>query len=265
LLVLVRLHALVAGIAALVAAAAPIVAGSPPAQAQPAQHQWGAMYADWNFGQSTGFWNIDQRIQVTRKARSTYWAMTWGFTAGGDGGGYLGIQTDGNRFDGSTGDTAIFSLWNADASRGPSCGTFTGEGEGRSCRAAFRIDPQVDYRLRVWRLENDGVGQWWGGWIRFQRSGQEIELGQLRVDPAKTLMSPPDNFTEYFGPAVSCDDVEISTVYFTQPAANQSAPDVYAVGSTPGGTQRAECTGGVGEVVDLGWTKAIKLTMGGPR
>jgi hypothetical protein len=262
--VLIRLRAIAGGCFAVVAAVALTAAGSSPAQAQP-QHQWGAMYADWNFDGSTGFWNVDQQIQVTRKAGSTYWAMTWSFTAGDEGGGYLGVQTDGNRFDGSTGDTAIFSLWNADASRGPSCGTFAGEGEGRSCRAAYRIDPQVDYRLRVWRLENDGVGQWWGGWIRDQSSGREIDLGQLRVDSAKTLMSPPSNFTEYFGPARSCDAVEISTVYFTQPAANQSAPDVYAVGSTPGATRRADCTGGVAEVVDLGWTKAVKVTMGGSR
>lgn len=36
----------------------------------------------------------------------------------------MGFQTNGSRFDGSGGDTVIFSGFGASAARGPSCGTW---------------------------------------------------------------------------------------------------------------------------------------------
>jgi hypothetical protein len=113
--------------------------------AHAAQHQNANIYAFWNFGSATGFWNIDQRVQITKKAPSSYWAMLWGFTATPNEGGYMGLQTDGTRFNGSRGDTAIFSLWNANAASGSNCGTFSGEGSGYSCRLAYRIDPGIAF------------------------------------------------------------------------------------------------------------------------
>ncbi|XES00078.1 hypothetical protein HEP87_58105 [Streptomyces sp. S1D4-11] len=57
-------------------------------------------------------------MQITQKANHSYWAMMWDFTATPGNGGYMGLQTDGTRFNRTTGETAIFSLWNANASRG---------------------------------------------------------------------------------------------------------------------------------------------------
>ncbi len=47
------------------------------APAQAAQHQDANEYAIWNFHGANGFWNIDQRVQITQKANHSYWAVMW--------------------------------------------------------------------------------------------------------------------------------------------------------------------------------------------
>ncbi|GLY04492.1 DUF3472 domain-containing protein [Actinoplanes sp. NBRC 101535] len=246
-----------------VATTALVAVSAAPAQA--VQHQNANIAARWNFNGATGFWNIDQRVQVTRKARNSYWAMQWGFTSTPNEAGYMGLQTDARRPNGSTGDLAIFSLWNATNARGSSCGRFGGEGTGWSCRLPYTIDVRTDYRYRVWRLEADGGGQWWGAWVLNVRTGVEQQIGAIRVAGGKNLMTPPLNFSEYWGDAVSCDAVPRSVAVFTQPAANQQRPGVYQHGSRFAGSTRGACTGGDVHVVDLGWTRAAQTTLGGPR
>ncbi len=207
---------------------------------------------------------LAQRVQITRKAPTSYWAMQWGFTATPNDGGYMGLQTDGLRFDRTTGDTAIFSLWDANATRGANCGAFAGEGTGLSCRIAYGIDPQTDYRYRLWRLDADAQGQWWGAWIMNMKTGVDTPVGQIRVASAKNLTTTPLNFSEYWGTAVPCGEVPVSTAYFTQPAANQLRADVYQYESRFSSSSRGACTGGGATVVDLGWTKAARATLGGP-
>ncbi len=248
-----------------VLAAAALSLGLAAGPAEAAQHQNANVYANWNFSGATGFWNTDQRVQIIRKAHHSYWAMLWDFTVTPGEGGYLGLQTSARRPDGSTGDVAIFSLWNANAASGPNCGQFGGEGTGWSCRIAYPIAEQGDYRYRVWRLEADTGGQWWGAWMLNARSGQEQQIGAIRVARTKSLMAPPRNFSEYWGDAVGCDSVPQSVVQFTQPAANQQQPGVYQYGSRYAGTSRGSCTGGGVTEVDLGWTRAARATLGGPR
>ena len=109
------------------------------------------LYSEWAFqGSGSGYWNVDQQMKVEQRAPATYWAMLWNWQ-GASHGGYLGLQTNGNRLDGTTGDTAIFSLWDANAASGPNCGTFGGEGSGYSCRLAYPIAANRYYRYRVWR------------------------------------------------------------------------------------------------------------------
>src|SRR5690349_22024790 len=78
-----------------VAATALVAFAAAPAQA--AQHQNANIGVQWNFGGATGFWNIDQRVQVTQKAGHSYWAMQWGFSSAPDEAGYMGLQTDARR------------------------------------------------------------------------------------------------------------------------------------------------------------------------
>jgi hypothetical protein len=234
------------------------------APAQAAQHQNANAYALWKFRSASGFWNIDQEVQITRKAKHSYWALLWDFKATPGSGGYMGLQTNGTRFNHTTGDTAIFSLWNANASSGNNCGRFGGEGEGRSCRIAYAIDPRISYRYRVWRLNQDDGGQWWGAWIRNMKTGVDTPIGRLRVAPGQNLLGVPSNFSEYFGPAVRCDKGPLSVAYFTQPAANSLGNDAYQHYSTYASSSLGSCTGGSVKLVDLGWTKAAKVTLVGP-
>jgi Domain of unknown function (DUF3472) len=69
------------------------------------------------------------------------------------------------------GETALFSLWNSNAAQGPHCQPFGGEGAGHQCKMAYSFQTNRLYRYRVWRLEKDAGGQWWGGWIKDQATG----------------------------------------------------------------------------------------------
>lgn len=255
----IRLTALVAFIlSALIA---------PTAEAN-GQHQQGSDYAYWQFqGPGNDFYQVDQIMWLDRKAAYTYWAMQFRFT-GSDDAGYIGLQTKGVRFDNTVGDTAIFSLWNANGIRGSSCGTFTGEGDGYSCRIPFTIRTGVGYRLRVWRLESDNNGQWWGGWIRSDYSGHEYHIGDIRV-PAEGhhVLGQVMNFSEYFGPAVPCNQVPRSIIHLTQPAANSHGDAIgrYSYYSRFAGFGKLECTGGSATPKDYGWTQGVRLVLGGPQ
>ncbi|MBM2620278.1 DUF3472 domain-containing protein [Actinoplanes sp. LDG1-06] len=248
----------------LVAAVVGFIGLQVPADAA-AQHQNANLYAYWNFHGRSGFWNVDQQVRVSQKARASYWAMNFGFTTTPDEGGYLGLQTDGQRFNGTKGDTAIFSLWNANATRGSNCGRFSGEGTGRSCRIPYAISTGTYYRLRVWRLAADSGGQWWGAWVANPATGKDTPIGQIRVPRGKTLLTPPMNFSEYFGPARTCDTVPASAAYFTQPAANSRGGGSYQYGSVFASSHRGSCTGGSVRVINVGSTKAALVRMGGHR
>jgi hypothetical protein len=261
----IRMRRSVARVAVALLAAVAALSGAQGSASAAGQHQNANLYAFWNFHGRNGFWHVDQQVRVARKAASSYWAMNFGFTATPNEGGYLGLQTNGQRFDGSTGDTAIFSLWNANNTRGANCGRFSGEGTGRSCRIAFPISTGVYYRLRVWRLAADAGGQWWGAWIANPATGKDTPIGEIRVPRGKTLLTTPMNFSEYFGPARTCDTVPVSTAYFTQPAANSRGGGAYDYGSVFASSSRGSCTGGSVRVVSVGSTKAAMITMGGRR
>ena len=123
----------------LTVAVALLVVGS-PSVAGAAQQQNAYMYTYWNWSPAGSFGqNLDQELSIGRKASSTYWAMTWRLDNSNPG--YMGLQTNGNRFDNTVGETAIFSEWGSDSFRGPSCGRFPYEsgGTGYSCRLPYTI------------------------------------------------------------------------------------------------------------------------------
>jgi len=219
-----------------------LLATASPAHA--AQHQNAYLYSNWNFSGSTvGYWNVDQLMRVEQKASATYWAKLWTFR-GASYGGYMGLQTDGSRGDGTTGETAIFSLWNANAASGPRCFTFGGEGVGYSCRLAYPFSLNTYYRLRVWRLNADTGGQWWGAWIQNTATGVR-------------------NFVEYFGPAMPCTSVPRSQAVWTQPAANSLGGGLYQYGSTYASANKGSCTDGSATPISLGWTSGVGVVLGG--
>lgn len=103
-------------------------------------------------------------------------------------GGYMDLQTDGNRFDSTRGDTVIFSIWGSRSYEGPSCAQFPYEsgGTGYSCRLPYPINVDRWYRLRAWKLSSIPAGVWWGAWILFESTGADIFIGKLEVSPPET-------------------------------------------------------------------------------
>jgi Domain of unknown function (DUF3472) len=227
------------------------------------QQQNANLYSDWAFqGSGTGYWNVDQQMKVEQRAPATYWAMLWTW-AGASYGGYLGLQTDGNRLNGTTGDTAIFSLWNANAVSGSNCGTFGGEGGGYTCRLAYPIAANTYYRYRIWRGSSDSGGQWWGAWVEDTSTGVDTYLGSIRVSGGDTLATGVANFVEYFGTAVTCTTVPRSQAVWTQPAANSEGNGSYQYGAQYAGMTKGACTGGSATPVNLGWTSGVRVVLGG--
>jgi hypothetical protein len=237
--------------------------------ASPAAAYYEALSAAyWGFEapQGADAWNLDQVVQVRQKAPSTFWALYWSFVGGPDGG-YVGLQTDGYRFDGTKGQLAIFSLWNANGSRnaGGKCAAFGNEGVGLSCRGAFPINTRVLYRLRVQRLGVDSQGQWWGAWVYDPSTSRNYHIGDLRVPVAshsQINLANVSNFTEYFGPTVACDKVPQSTALYTQPAANTRPGNVYDYYSRYGSFLKGTCVRASIAQVSGTWTGVV-LRSGG--
>jgi hypothetical protein len=237
-------------------------------QARAAQHQNANLYVDWAFptADNTGFaQNVDQEILVVRKAASSYWPMLWKWSDDPAHGGYIGLQANGNRSDGSTGDTVDFSLWDSKAAVGPkstSCAS-NGEASGYNCASAYTIKEDVWYRLRVWRGPLDPDGQWWTAYIENENTGIDTWVGSIKVAPTHQAITSVQNFSEYFGDQVACNQVPMSIVDFTQPAANLLGNGAYQYYSTYNGYTIGNCTDGGVETVTENGTNAARVTLGG--
>lgn len=230
------------------------------------QHQNANLYAFWTMSAGGAFaQNVDQKITIDQKAVATFFAMLWNWE-GQNFGGYAGLQTNGVRFDGSRGDTAIFSLWNAVTSRGPGCGTFGGEGTGHSCRLAYPLVAGRTYRLRVWKLESDPWGQWWGAWVLDESTGIERHIGDIMGPWGSGAIMPPSNFSEYFGGDVGCDHVPLSIVRWHPPRGDQQAPGAYRATGTYNAGTRGACVGGSTSGVTVsGGLWGARIVQGGAR
>lgn len=210
------------------------------------QHQNAFLYTHYDTPAADAY-SVDQHVRVNQEAQASFWPLVWKWT-GQPFGGYLGLQTDGAGPGGEQlGDTAVFSLWNANAvdpASGSLGGTFGGEGTGYTLRRAFPFQHDRYYRLRVWRLSSEAEGHWWGAWILDTESGVETYLGRIRTNPTESSIDGQsiENFSEYFGPAMpTCGDVPVSVVYWSLPLARTPGGDV--VGSFSG-SARGSCTGG---------------------
>ncbi len=236
------------------------------AAAHAAQHQNAFIYVDWRTTQTTQtYTRLEQRLQVTQKAPASFWASTW-IWKNSQTGGYIGLQTDGNRVDGSVGDTAIFSIWNATAASG-NCIPFEGEGVGYSCRLAYPINPARKYRLRIQPAANgaSAAGQWWDAYIRDESTFVETRIGSLRAGPGDTSFQIPQNFTEYFGLArPTCDDVPVSIAQWSNPTL-KPLTGYLNVTPTYKSSVRGNCTGGSAVSTSVSFQPVVRVTLGGPR
>ena len=184
-------------------------------------------YTEWRWPPSTSFartllagYESFEHVLVPEvdpgPESSYFWAHQFRLIGGE--GGYIGLQTNGSRADGSVGKMAIFSVWDAEEAEGPGITRFSGEGSGWSCRIPYMWEPGQAYGLRV---VTPGGG-WWAARIRNEASGAVTEIGGIRVPGHwRNLDSWSVMWTEYFGPALnSCSDLAHSSVVFGTPTAN---------------------------------------------
>jgi hypothetical protein len=187
------------------------------------QHQNGYMYLYYDAAVGNYF-NIDQEITPLQLANGTYWALTFGFNEVKDGG-YIGIQTGYNN---SSEGLLIFSIWNATvAAKGDANSyvvDFDGEGVGKSCRISIPLNINHTYRLRIWQMESNSSGTYWGAWIKDKTIGKEYFLGKIKTDQQTTLSSDVSNFVEYYGGIKPCDQVPQSRAQFNSVQFNCDDP-----------------------------------------
>jgi hypothetical protein len=150
-----------------------------------------------------------------------FWAHQ--FALEGGQGGYLGLQTRGNRADGSLGKMAIFSLWDATGAEGPGVVRFSGEGEGWSARIPYPWSDGTTYSLEVRVGEVTTAGVWWEASVTDVEGGDEQFIGRLRAAPAWEALRPWSvMWTEYYGPPLgSCADLVPVSAVFGRPWADE--------------------------------------------
>jgi hypothetical protein len=239
--------AVVSGLVAfLVLVGLSVFGGAAPASAEQAQNA--NAYVFWSTvppanGAVSSIVNYDQLVSVEKKAPATFWSSLFDMD-NAPGGGYIGLQTDGNMIGQTTPtEIAIFSVWGADKyhAKDGKCGGFVENGAGYQCTAKFNIETGVLYRYRVQRLSVDKTGAWWGGWVRNTVTGKDTYLGELH----SSYLGLHDlrNFSEYFQdlPAPHpCNRIPQSRAEFFQPQLNLSGETK----KTPGTYQYASQASG---------------------
>ena len=150
-----------------------------------------------------------------------FWAHQFRTVSGE--GGYIGLQTKGNRADGSLGKMAIFSFWDTLGAEGPGVVRFGGEGVGWSCRIPYFWQAGRAYRLTVELVERDRREAWW------QASVTDVD-GDEGVQDFGRICAPAGwgalgtwsvMWTEYYGPPLGdCRDLAPVSAIFTVPRAD---------------------------------------------
>lgn len=220
---------------ALVGAAAMVaLLGAPAAEA--AQHIDGNAHQWWTVAAPS--YNIDQRFTFRAMSDATYFALVVWYDHGAPSdGAYMGVQqlAGGARI-------ARFSVWNstaATAAAGGTCRNFDGEGIGKTCEIPFAFQLDHPYRYRMWRLSNDGQGNWWGAWIIDEVTHVETPIGQIRTPAVDGDVTSADTFDEYFGDAMPCDRVPWSAADILAPTLNATTST-----ATPAAPTFGACSGG---------------------
>jgi len=208
-------------------------------------HQW------WKLGAEA--WSIDQSIVVEQTSDACYFALVV-FYSGVSSGAYMGLQqlTDGSHL-------SRFSVWDSTAATpasGATCKDFGGEGVGKTCELPFAFEVGHPYTMRMWRLDADSEGVWWGAWLIDEVTKVETQIGSIRAPSGAGDITVADTFDEYWGTAVPCDAVPYSSGRVSAPKLNGGAAVATASSSSVGA-----CSGGKVTALTGG---QVRLELGAP-
>jgi hypothetical protein len=202
-------------------------------------------YTEWfwpappSAGGRDGFSSFEHTVtpEIDPGPQATYfWAHQFGLEGGE--GGYIGLQTKGNRADGSLGKMAIFSLWDAIGADGPGVVRFSGEGTGWSARIAYHWEQDTTYRLRVGIDGDMPEGTWWAASVLDLDAGEERHIGRLMAKPGWGGLRPWSvMWTEYYGPPLRrCGDLAEVSAVFGSPVADGGVEPIRASSHVGDGT-----------------------------
>jgi hypothetical protein len=173
-----------------------------------------------------GAYNLDFMLTINNEAPEYYWAHQFYFKNGD--GGYMGLQTSA-RFNGTRTKVAIFSIWNAKSAEGAANGmseAFGHEGSGYSCRIPYNWQQGVQYRVRLWKIEDNSNGDsWWGAWVTDMRTQKDDFIGKILVPASWSGLKPVSiNFVEYWGmqdgKRHNCSEIPYTNSLFSFPSMN---------------------------------------------
>jgi len=178
-------------------------------------------YSNWYWpAKAGGYYNFDLKLTILNHSSGAhyFWSHQFGFSGGEAG--YLGLQI------GSAPNNtkiALFSIWGANGAEGPRCSTFVEGTPGRTCRLdPYNWSTGRAYRLRIWAVGADSLGEWWGAWVQDTVTGVDSYVGKIRVPTSWGRLSTSSvSWTENFGakPA-TCSGLPWGKAQFNFPTAD---------------------------------------------
>lgn len=184
-------------------------------------------YTNWNWPATTnGYTSMAHSLKIESNDPTTSYFWSHQYKIKNGDGGYIGLQSNGRRVDGTRGKTAVFSIFSSGiAGTKGACSVeqagFDGyDTSGTSCRIAYEWKTGVVYQLRVAQTSTDSTGKWWSAWVKDTSNGTETFIAQIKVPMAwMGLDSWSVMWTEYFGPEKStCAGIPYSRVRFYTPS-----------------------------------------------
>lgn len=188
-------------------------------------------FTNWNWEPPTnGYSSLENSfiIEDVTPDAPYFWSHQFQFVNGHGYGGYMGLQSNGSRVNGTVGKTAVFSVFNSGiAATVGFCEVrqagFDGyDIAGSSCRTAYEWVIGHKYRMQTEIAQKEPDGTWWNGWITDETTHIKTFLGSIKVPPAWHGMGAWSvMWTEYFGDKPdTCDALAYSRVHFYPPTAN---------------------------------------------
>lgn len=185
------------------------------------------LYQDLSFPDA-GYYNYDHSVQVLKDPGPDsfyFWSCQFGLQDGEAA--YMGLQTDVGTPNGSIGKGVNVAIWGAtDAQPGPNAGVRenTDGSPGRGLYLSYAWDEGTVYRLRVWQVNSDDNGFWWGFWIKNTTTGTDTWIGNLYTPGKSWIAGSSIVWTEYYGPdnTAPCDSPlrKPASVEFQNPGMN---------------------------------------------
>lgn len=182
------------------------------------QHQNGFAYRDWAHDVTAV--HVQQPFAVQVVEDDNFFALTGVFAT--TSGYYAGLQqlAGGDRI-------ALFSIWDATEATGSDCEVFFGEGVGYHCKISYDFIEDRAYKLTIRRATISAAGDWWEASIRDDVTGVSTTIGTIRATAGAGKIETANNFLEYFGPQVPCDEVPWTKATFVTPVFNGTEPGAF--------------------------------------